>query len=464
MKKLLMAFGVLVIGGAGGMAIMAARFEERIKPNTFVGLVPVGDLSRDDAMKKLRVWWETERRRELIVRIPDSRTGDLRATAGKLGITIDDVESISSLPLDTFWDSAQRTVTSAEAEKRQFDVKFKSNGQPTAWLADRVRASVGSPAPAKVTYANGVITRTPEIAGSTLDQEKLPTAVLAALSSDGIVQVPVIQAEKRIPDEQLNQITDVVAEFSTRFPVSQTSRNANLNLASGEIDGLILMPGEIFSFNGHLGKRTAEEGYRMAGVYNQGRHDVAIGGGICQVSTTLYNAAVLSNLKIVQRSNHSMPVAYVPIGRDAAVSYPSLDMKFQNTMDTPIAISRTFAPGRLTFRILGKKDPTQEVQIVVSGRRSWGTGVKYVNDASLPPGKQKVIEKGSSGHAAVTHRIVRRNGVVVSREHLANSHYRGGTRIIAVNRSKASPASVANSAPAPVGDAPEQLAPEGETP
>jgi vancomycin resistance protein YoaR len=453
MKKVLLALGVIAGSGVLALGLMASRFEQKIKPNTFVGPVPVGDLSKDDAAKRLRLWWETERRVERTVIIPGSRGPAIKATPGKLGMTIDDFGSLEALPLDSFWDSAQRTVSSANPERTSVGLKFKPNGQDSKWLAKLVEKSVGTPRPARVSFANGQILREPEISGSTLDAEALPETVAAALESGSQeITVPVKEAPKRIPDDQLNQITDVVAEFSTKFPTRQANRNANLALASGEIDGHILMPGEIFSFNEHLGERKASEGYKVAGVYVNGRHDVAIAGGICQVSGTLYNAAVLANLKIVQRQNHSMPVAYLPVGRDASVSYPSLDLKFQNTMDTPIAISRSFEPGRLTFRILGKKVPGQEVVIQTSGHRSWGTGVKYVHDGSLAPGKSKVIERGSAGHAVNTYRIVKVNGQVVKRELLNSSRYPGGKRIIARN-AKAQAAPVGepepSNAPAP---------------
>jgi len=434
MKKVLWVMSMMIVAGAAGVSIMAARFEEKIKPNTFVGIVPVGDLSRDEAMRRIRLWWETEKRRELRVEIPDARIDPIVATAGKLGMTIDDVSSIQGLPLDSFWDSAQRSVSSAQGERSQFELKFKPNGQDAKWLTELVAKSVGSPAPARVEFENGVIKRIPEIAGATLDEAKLPEAVLNALVEDGVVDVPVVQAEKTVPDEALDQIVDVMSEFTTKFPVSQTSRNANLKLASGEIDGVVLMPGEIFSFNGHLGQRTASEGYKLAGVYRSGKHDVAIGGGICQVSTTLYNAVLFADLKIVLRSNHSMPVAYVPVGRDATVSYPQLDFKFQNNLPTPIAITRTFEPGKLTFRVLGKKELGKEVKVYQAGHSSWSRGVQYVNDATLPAGKQKVIEKGSAGHRVNTYRVVTVNGVEVRRELLNSSNYAGGKKIIAVNR------------------------------
>jgi len=169
-----------------------------------------------------------------------------------------------------------------------------------------------------------------------------------------------------------------------------------------------LAPGEKLSFNKTVGRRTIENGFKLAGVYKAGKHDLGIGGGICQVSSTLYNAVLLSDLKVLRRQNHSMPVAYLPVGRDATVDYGSIDLVFENTMSTPVAISSSYTPGRLTFRVLGKKDPSISVKILSIGHRSWDTGVKTVMDPTLPAGKRLIVEKGSRGHSVSTYRLVSR--------------------------------------------------------
>lgn len=452
MKKALIGASVLLTGGAGTLGIMAMNFEEKIRPNTFIGLVGVGDLTREEAAKKIRIWWENEKSRPITVEIPQSRLPAQQVTTSKLGYTVDDEKSVANLPLDSFWDSSQRSISNGDAEKKTFPVLYKQNGADVSWLKSAVKQAVGEPRPARVTFEAGVVKRHPEVSSYTVDMSQLSEAINQALTGDGTLRVPIQEAPKTIPDDKLAMIKEVVAEYSTRFPVGQQNRNANLSIASGKLDGFIMMPGDVFSFNKVVGQRTMDEGYRIAPVLASGRHDVGIGGGICQVSGTLFNAVSLSNLKIVQRQNHSMPVAYLPVGRDATVSYPSLDFKFQNNTDGPIAISRTFTPGKLTFRILGTKMPGTQVSIETGGHRSWANGVQYVNDSSLPPGKQKVVERGSSGHAVTTYRIVKVNGQVVKREVLTRSNYSGGKRIIAINRSApkpAAPKSDASMTPAP---------------
>ena len=214
----------------------------------------------------------------------------------------------------------------------------------------------------------------------------------------------------------------------------QESRYSNIRLASSKLNGLVLLPGERVSFNDTVGRRTEKGGFKLAGVYKNGKHDVDVGGGICQVSTTLYNAALLADLKIVQRHNHSMPVPYVPLGQDATVDYGALDLQIQNNSTSPIAISSEYHPGKLTFRILGRKDPGLRVKILSDGKQRWDAGTLVVVDPALAPGQKKVVDKGASGQSIKTYRVVYRDGREIRKESLGLSYYKGGQKVIAVGQ------------------------------
>lgn len=431
MKKFIITLIVAIVATCIAVAVMAFKFEPRIVPNTVVGIVPVGGLTKAEAAYKLRVWWETVKGSDITLTSKLLGGKPLVYKLTELGISLDDAASVEPLPMDDMWERAKATVSSEAPKTNKFDVVFKIRDDAMPRLKEDIEELVGGRRPARVFYNNGQFVRVPEVVGFTLDEESFKKMIPAAVTTGQSIEVPLIEAEKKVPDEQLEQINEVVSEFSTRFPVRQTSRNTNLKAASQKIDGIVLAPGEKFSFNGAVGRRTLKNGFKIAGVYKNGKHDQGVGGGICQVSSTLYNAALFANLKIVRRQNHSMPVAYLPVGRDATVDYGAIDLVFENNYDTPIAVSSTFAPGKLTFRILGKKDPSLSVKIHNEGHRSWNPGAKTIIDKTLPAGKTKVVEKGSLGHSVKTYRLVYRDGQLVKKEYLGQSYYKGGVRITA---------------------------------
>ncbi len=155
----------------------------------------------------------------------------------------------------------------------------------------------------------------------------------------------------------VNPYGQTLGTATTSFARSNRNRSTNIELATKACNGYILKPGETFSFNTVVGKRTKERGYKEAGVYVNGQTDTGIGGGICQVSSTLFNAALESNMTITARRAHSLPVSYLPKGRDAAVSWGGPEFKFKNPYKFPVMIGTYYDKnGKLTMSILGPSD------------------------------------------------------------------------------------------------------------
>lgn len=157
---------------------------------------------------------------------------------------------------------------------------------------------------------------------------------------------------------------DLLSEFSTKYYPSNKNRTTNLILAANKINGTVVMPGEIFSYNKIVGERTIEAGYKEAPIYVDGRVEDGLGGGICQITSTLYNAVLFANLDIVERSNHQFIPSYVNASRDATVVYGAIDFKFKNNRDYPIKITCSVSNGIANFKIFGLKSANDyEVQI-----------------------------------------------------------------------------------------------------
>lgn len=157
---------------------------------------------------------------------------------------------------------------------------------------------------------------------------------------------------------------DLLSSFSTKYSVRATARTTNLKLAASKINGTVLMPGETFSYNKVVGARTIAAGYKEAPIYVSGEVVDGLGGGICQITSTLYNAVVYANLDIVERTNHQFVPSYVTASRDATVVYGSLDFKFKNNRNYPIKINCSVSDGIANFQIFGlKQDDDYDVEI-----------------------------------------------------------------------------------------------------
>ena len=195
---------------------------------------------------------------------------------------------------------------------------------------------------------------------------------------------------------------DLLSEFSTKYAASNKNRTTNLILAAKKINGTVLMPGETFSYNKVVGARTIQAGYKEAPIYVSGRVEDGIGGGICQITTTLYNAVVYANLDIVERSNHQFVPSYAGPSRDATVVYGAIDFKFKNNRDYPIKIACSVSGGIANFKIWGlKSDSDYEVQI--SSRTTGKTSTAIYSEA---------------------YKILKKNGNVVSTTLLSKDTYK----------------------------------------
>lgn len=224
---------------------------------------------------------------------------------------------------------------------------------------------------------------------------------------------------------------DLISSFTTKYDASNTQRTKNLKLAADKINGTVLMPEETFSYNKVVGERTIEKGYKEAAGYVSGKVAQTLGGGICQISSTLYDAAVYANLKIIERRNHMFLTSYTTAGRDATVVYGSIDFKFKNTRAYPIMIKASVQNGIAKMEIYGiKEDIEYEVEIATTILNYIPFKVIYEEDSSLAPDKESVSQKGMNGSKSITYKILKLNGVEVSREVLSTDTYDAMNKII----------------------------------
>lgn len=218
---------------------------------------------------------------------------------------------------------------------------------------------------------------------------------------------------------------------TTIYDSTNINRATNIDIACEKINGTILEPGETFSFNKIVGERTAKNGFKEALIYNGGEVDYGIGGGICQISSTLYNAVLKANLDIVERKNHSMTVSYLPVGQDAAVSYGSVDFKFTNSRTYPIKIVATANTGIITISVLGVLED-QEYVVTLETEILETTDYKttYEYSSSIPAGKEEIKQVGKNGYKCSTYKILSLGEKEISRTLLSTDTYKSQKEII----------------------------------
>ena len=195
---------------------------------------------------------------------------------------------------------------------------------------------------------------------------------------------------------------DVLGTFTTNYGTADVSRNTNIAVAARSINSAVVMPGEVFSYNDLIGECSTRTGYKTSTIYLNGQLSTGVGGGICQVSTTLYNAVLRANLEIVQRRNHSLGVTYVPAGQDAMVNIGTSDFKFKNNREYPIKVVAYVGTGSVTCQIHGLKQPTEyEVKL-----------------------ESRTIENTETRYKVETFKVLYLNGQVVSRTWLSTDTYK----------------------------------------
>lgn len=231
--------------------------------------------------------------------------------------------------------------------------------------------------------------------------------LVLVLAAAGALWAPAAGAE--VPVQPTDSQAYLLAEFRTPVVSAEPGRVQNLELAAAKIDGIVLQPGEIFSFNRAVGPRDAAHGWAQANEIYQGEYVLGYGGGICQVTSTLYNAALLGGLEIKERYHHDRPLQYINPGRDATVVWNLLDFRFRNSLDLPVRIGARVVPGEpqaveVTLHLTAPREG-EPIAIEEEQVRFLAPRLVEVPDAELPSGERVVVDEGHPGLEVKIYRV-----------------------------------------------------------
>ena len=259
--------------------------------------------------------------------------------------------------------------------------------------------------------------------GITVEKSQIKTALE---SNQEEYSIKVKTEMPKVTAKQLGELLfkDVMGKYSSNFATSSYSRATNVILTAERINGKILMPGDVFSYDSTIGKRTIQNGYKEAGVYVGNKVESCIGGGICQTSSTLYSAALYADLEIVNRTSHSLPVAYVPLGMDATIAEGYIDLKIKNNTPYPVKIEAIVSGRNLTCSFLGVKDPDKTIEVINTITEVYEPSTERTENPEIPKGYKNIINKGGKGYKVESSRIVKKQGEVIRTEKLVRSIYR----------------------------------------
>ena len=292
--------------------------------------------------------------------------------------------------------------------KKEFELDFTYDEEKFAQLEEAIKSQVNiEPQNAILHFNWGSFSITPEVVGYELNtegiNEKIKEAISGDLNKESIINLEMIEKEPEITEAQLSRITGQMSYYETSFNKGyDTGRDYNLSVATAQVNGTLLMPGDVFSYAEKT--RAAESKYKDAMVIGANNQYVpGNAGGICQVSTTLYNAAMRANIRSVERHNHSIASGYVPVGLDATVSWGYLDYRFANTYDFPIYIYAAIVGNTVQVAIYG--DPS------AMGNRTYSMT------------SEVEVKKAENKQIAKSYLITYENGQEINREYIDTSTY-----------------------------------------
>ncbi|WP_251422350.1 VanW family protein [Veillonella agrestimuris] len=335
----------------------------------------------------------------------------IKSNATDLGITLDIDATANALYTYGYEDSFLDLVISrftAFTTGATIDPIYKLDEVKARAYLTELAKQVDAPGnDARLVIENGVVKMIPSKEGDRIDIDATINALKEQVKEnkfDNVALIHTNQATIRVTDADVKPLTTVLASYTTYFDASNRNRTNNIEIASTKITGTLLKPGEVFSFNDVVGERTAEAGFDDAPVMIDGKLVPGIGGGICQVSSTIFNTALLSGMEIVERTPHFEPVSYIPAGLDATVAYGYLDFQFKNPYQNAVYVLSVMNGNELTIYIIGTpQDEPKSVSISVGDEKEVPNQTITSFDPSLT---EDIIKEGHPGFTLNTYRHI----------------------------------------------------------
>ena len=420
--------------------IVIAGEEQTIEQGICIGNVDVGGMTESEAQTAVNEYVDSLLDTTFTLK---GETGSIQMTAGDMGVTADTdtaVQEAMAVGHAGSLINRYKTLQDLKKENLVLDMHLSVDKQATA---QKIYATADDLAVGAVDNSlkrvNGSFQFVEGKEGVEVDVVNSVYAINDFLAQgwDGTnneIDLVTKTVKPRGDEEELMEVKDLLGSFTTNFASSSAGRAKNVTTGVSKVDGTILYPGDEFDLAKTVSPFTQENGYELAGSYSNGTVVESFGGGICQVSTTLYNAVIRAELEVTMRFNHSMLVHYVQPSMDAAIAGDYKDFKFKNNLDAPVYIEGYCSGGVIYFNIYGKetRDSNREVSFESETVSNVEPKVQFQLDAGLAAGTWRVTQSGSSGCIAQLWKIVKVDGKQQSREIFNKSSYQAQPQIITI--------------------------------
>ncbi|GMK38289.1 hypothetical protein PCCS19_13430 [Paenibacillus sp. CCS19] len=462
MKRIHVVFivvlGLLLVASAGWGAVWLYASDSKVPEDVTAGGIPLGGMEVDEAASLLSQYVDLWEQQKVVVLANEAleSTDSKTWTLEELGNHADAEAAIAALKKLQEGSLIDRARYRHSFEKT-LTVNYSSDQQVFDDAIHKEWGWIDASAPTNATRvitANDRVVYTPssnayridydvlhEQVDPWIEEAKTSTAVLAA-DLDALptrelhLPLPIKTVEPEFTLEKLKAqgIDRMIMSFTTDFATSAEGRAFNVTSTAKVLNDVELAPDEVFSYGKIVAATEKEYGYREAPVIQNGKLVPGIGGGICQVSSTLYNAVIRAGLDIVERRNHSLPVSYLPIGQDATFASGAIDFRFKNTTGKYLIIRTVVEDRKLTVKLFGTMPDNVRYDIESITTSTIEPTIKETVSDALPPGGRLITQQGKQGYVVETYRTLVRDGEVVSRERLSKDKYNAQPTLVNIGK------------------------------
>jgi len=454
-KKKAFFAGILAVGMIAGGSVFAygqymkSKMEEAVNVNTIYSGISINgtDVSgktKEEALQQLQQEADVHLGNQKITIQQEDKIWDIPFSDLDVKYDIEaSVEQAWEIGRTGELKDRYKVVTDVAQNKEDIPISYTHDKQKVVEKLQEIATEFNVEAQdSTITRKNGAFQITDEQKGYALDVDKTVPKVEEMLEQNtgGTIEPEITITEPKVTKADNEKVTDLIGTYSTTYSANAAGRNENLRVGCANIDGTVIAPGEVFSMNVGLGPQTYANGYKDAGVYVNGKVEQGVAGGVCQVTSTLYNAVILAELEVVERYPHSMTVGYVPLGRDAAVAGDYKDLKFRNDTEYPVYLEAYARDGKVVCNLYGHEihDAGHKVdfEMVFDGTIP-KPAEKVTQDATKPEGYRQVTYTGKTGSKVSTYKIITENGKQISKEWFSSSTYRATADEVTVGTKKA---------------------------